>query len=330
MSRRGKTAGEETARTCVTVEEFFEAGRERLNLTLLCGAPGIGRPILEAAMNRSGLALTGFFQYFAHKRIQVVGHAEMAYLGSLAAAERERRLRAVFERQIPCLVITRNRRILPEIHSLGEEFGTPVLGSPQITMHFVNAATILMEDLLAPRLQAQGTMIEIHGIGTLIEGPAGIGKSETSLALIRRGCSLVSDDVTALRRDSAGAVIASAIDVTRYHMEIRGLGIIHVPSLFGVGSVRGEKTLDLIITLVRSDDSSIPDPWRDAPPTRTVLGVEVPQVVLPVAPGRDLANMVEAAALDQKLKRLGHDAAKELDEKLKDVLSRGGNGRHEG
>jgi HPr kinase/phosphorylase len=308
-------------RVTVTVSEFLEAGRERLGLELIGGSAGLGRVIHEAAMNRPGLALTGFFQYFAHRRIQILGHAESAYLASLNQTEREERLGRVFGQHIPCLIIARKRKVPPEIERLAKETSTPVLRTPLITMHFINAATILMENLMAPRMNIQGTMVEIHGMGVLIEGKSGIGKSETALALIKRGHSLVADDVTAFRRDSSGAVIGAPVGVTRYHMEIRGLGIIHVPSLFGVGSVRGEKELDLVIHLSAGGEEYAPASFDGVSRARDVLGVAIPCVPIPLAPGRDVTNLVEAAALDQKLKRLGHDAAKELDERLKAVLT---------
>ena len=319
--------GQASKRVSVTVSEFFAAAKDRLHLDLISGKGGMGRPILEAAMNRPGLALTGFFQYFAHRRIQVFGHAENAYLASLSERESEKRIRQVFERHVPCVVVTRKRTVLPVIEQLSEEFGTPVLRTPLITMNFVNAATILMENLMAPRMTVQGTLMEIQAIGVLIEGRPGVGKSETALGLLRKGHSLVADDVTALRMDSSGRVFGTAPGVTRYHMEIRGLGIIHVPSLFGVGAVRGEKELDLIITLQAAGESGDAAALDEVPSTRDVMGVHVPVVVLPVVPGRDLANLVETAALDYKLKRLGHDAAKELDDKLKAVLAGGGTTR---
>jgi HPr kinase/phosphorylase len=154
------------------------------------------------------------------------------------------------------------------------------------------------------------------GIGVLLEGEPGVGKSETALALIKAGHSLEADDSTALRRDSDGAVIGSAVEITRYHMEIRGLGIIHVPSLFGVASVRSEMRLDLIIRLHRPDPEIEDDRTGLARQTRDVLGVQIPLITIPVAAGRDLAHVVEVAALNERLKQLGHDAAKELDEKL--------------
>ncbi|MBM4147653.1 MAG: HPr(Ser) kinase/phosphatase [Lentisphaerae bacterium] len=307
----------------VTVRRFLDAGAGRLSMELVAGRSGLGRRISETALNRPGLALSGFLDYFPQRRIQVIGLAEISYLASLDAATREQRLRAFFQRHVPCLVVTRHRGIGHEFRDLAEEFSTPVLRSRMVTKHFMNAATIVMEDLAAPQEIVQGTMVEIMGIGVLIEGKAGMGKSEAALALIRRGYALVADDVTVMRRDSSGSLVGSASDATRFHMEIRGLGIIHVPSLFGVASVRNQKRLDLVASLV--------PPGAETEGMRAggdgdavgILGANVKRICIPVAPGRDLANVIEAAALNEKLKRLGHDAEKELDEKLMALMSEG-------
>ncbi len=308
----------------VPVSSFYETGRETLEIELIAGENGLNRAITEAAINRPGLALSGFYQHFAHRRIQLLGLAEHAYLSSLTADERKARLEAFFKKRMPCLVVARKKRVFPQISDLAEEYKVPVMRSAMITKHFINAATIIMENLMAPKMKVQGTMVEIMGIGVLITGKSGLGKSDTALGLIKKGHALVSDDITHLRLDSAGCVIGSPVNVTRYHMEIRGIGIVHVPSLFGVGSVRGEKRLDLIATLQAVQDRE-GNVQRERRTTREVFGVEVPEVVISVSPGRDLANVIETAALDQKLRRLGHDAEKELDQKLMEALSGGRN-----
>jgi HPr kinase/phosphorylase len=309
-------------KSCASVEDFLKAAKGRLDLDLVAGASGLTRRIEESAINRPGLALTGFFQYFAPRRIQTLGHAEMAYLASLSAGDRHERLKQLFMRHIPCIVVTRRHRILPELLELAEEYKTCLLRTPAITKNFVNGATVIMGDLLAPHMVLQGTMVEILGVGVLLTGKPGVGKSETALALIKKGHCLVSDDVTSLRVDSAQDVIGSPIGVIRYHMEIRGLGIIHVPSLFGVASVRNEKKLDLVINLCSPEMILAEDRSGQLIQQRTILGVNIPTIEIPVAPGRDVANIVEVAALDQMLKRLGHDAAKELDDKLISVLAK--------
>jgi HPr kinase/phosphorylase len=301
---------------CVRVSDFLEHGRTSLHLSLVAGEAGRRNRIQEAAINRPGLAFSGFYHYFANRRVQVLGLAEHSFLSSLDAAERAKRLREFFSKKIPCVVVSRNRHVFPEIGGLADEFRVPVLRTRMVTKTFINAATIMMENLSAPRVNAQGTMVEIMGMGVLIEGKPGMGKSETALGLIKRGHALVSDDITTLRLDSSGKVIGAPVSVTRYHMEVRGVGIIHVPSLFGVAAVREEKKLDLVATLC--EPGSCPDEERGGREklTRVLLGVPIPQVLIRVAPGRDLVNLIETAALDHKLRRLGHDAAKELDDRL--------------
>lgn len=319
------TTGGRMSGAWVSVASFLETGRSALEMELVAGEKGLNHRIPEAAINRPGLALSGFFDYFARRRIQVLGLAEITYLAALTEAEREARLRAFFEQRIPCAVVARHKKVSPEMTRLAEAYRIPLLRTRMITKHFINAATILMENLTAPRAKVQGTMVEIMGIGVLIAGKAGVGKSETALALIRKGAALVSDDVTCLRRDSAGSVIGCAARVTRYHMEIRGLGIVHVPSLFGVASVREEKKLDLVARLQAQDEVDRVQSVMDGRRSLDLLGVQVPEVMIPVAPGRDLANVVETAALDQKLRRLGHDATKELDERLMSLMCGGRN-----
>lgn len=306
----------------ISVARFLEEGKTSCGLECIAGEEHLGRIIKEPAINRPGLALAGFFQHFANLRAQVLGLAEIAYLKHLSSSERVKILSQLFEHKIPCLILTRNRKALPDILEGAEQYGVPILKSPLITNRFINRATVLMENLTAPIIKYQGTMMDIMGMGVLIEGPPGIGKSETALALIERGHSLVSDDLTVLRKDSTGAIVGFAEDMTRYHMEIRGLGIIHVPSLFGVASMRRQMLLDLVVRLERFDTHKEYDRTGLSSQTVSILGAEIPALTIPVAAGRDIAHVVEVAGLNQKLKQLGHDAAKELDEKLVQALER--------
>jgi len=303
----------------ITVNKFFKGIADKTALKLVDGNQGLGRIIHEPAIHRPGLALAGFFRHFAHRRVQVIGMAEHDYLASLSSVQRRAALRGLFNQHIPCLVICRNRKPCPEIMEISRACHVPVFRSPMITGTFINTATVAMENLFAPSLTVQGTMIDIMGIGVLIEGRPGIGKSEAALALIVRGYSLVADDFVILRRHDDGTIIGASSPVTRYHMELRGLGIIHVPSLFGVAAVRDEKNLDLIVTLRKVNEQE-DQGLGMLPASRNLLGVELPHVTVPVAPGRELAHIIEVASMNEKLKRLGHDAAKELDEKLMGVL----------
>ena len=305
----------------ITVRTLWEAGEDMLALSIVSGEEHLDRKLPETAMNRPGLALTGFFQYFANQRLQIFGLAEFTYLKSLDQKDRRQRLEELFNQQIPGIVLTRNRKPSKDILALAEQYKVPVLRTSMVTMNFVNECTVLLEKLTAPHERIQGTTMEIMGIGVLLRGDPGIGKSETALSLIERGYSLVSDDVTEIRRTSRGGIVCWANEVTRYHMEIRGIGIIHVPSLFGVASIRRQTELDLIVELKRPTGEE--DRTGVQPDKALILGCEIPSITLPVQSGRDMANIVEVAALNQKLKELGHDAAKELDDKIITRLTRG-------
>jgi HPr kinase/phosphorylase len=305
----------------ITVKQLWDEGAEKLSLSIIAGEQHLNRKLQETTMNRPGLALTGFFQYFANQRLQIFGLAEFTYLKSLSQADKVKRLKELFEQQIPGIVITRNRKAPPEILKLAEEYKVPVLRTNMVTMNFVNECTVLLEKLTAPTERIQGTTMELMGIGVLLRGDPGIGKSETALSLIERGYSLVSDDVTEVRRTSRGRVVCWANEVTRYHMEIRGLGIIHVPSLFGVAAIRRQTELDLVVQLKQPTGNE--DRTGVQPEMVEIMGVKIPCITLPVRSGRDMANIVEVAALNQKLKELGHDAAKELDDKIINRLTRG-------
>ena len=310
-------------KVAVRVADFLEAGGERLKLQAVAGKAGLGRTIGEGAINRPGLGLAGFFKHFPERRIQVVGLAEHAYLDSMSEKERTERFKELFEKKVPCIIFTRGKRVYPEIQELSDRYKIPILNTPLITKHFVNAATIIMENLRSPRTKLQGTMVEILGMGVLIEGRSGLGKSDTALALLRRGHCLVADDITSLRRDMTGIIIGYPVKVTQYHMEIRGLGIIHVPSLFGVASVRESKKLDMVVTLCRPGENPAEDELPGAVSNYEILGVNIPHIHITVEPGRDIANVVETAALNMRLRFLGHDAEKELDERLIALLNNG-------
>ncbi|MDF7807294.1 HPr(Ser) kinase/phosphatase [Pontiellaceae bacterium B12219] len=305
----------------ITVKTLWEEGADILSLSIIAGEQYLDRKLPETTMNRPGLALTGFFQYFANQRLQIFGLAEFTYLKSLPQEEKMKRLVELFEQQIPGIVITRNRKAPREILDLAEEYKVPVMRTPMVTMNFVNECTVILEKLTAPQERIQGTCMELMGIGVLLRGAPGIGKSETALSLVERGYSLVSDDVTEVRRTTRGRLVCWANEVTRYHMEIRGLGIIHVPSLFGVAAIRRQTELDLVIDL--KPPTGDEDRTGVHPDVIELMGVKVPCITLPVRSGRDMANIVEVAALNQKLKELGHDAAKELDDKIINRLTRG-------
>ena len=304
--------------TKFTLREFVAAGRERLKLSVVVDA-GLDHLVAEPMMYRPGLALTGFFGNFAHKRIQVVGKAERAYLTSLGKAERMERLKALFDHGAYCIVFAAGMGVSEEIKDIARQAGGTILASPLLTRNLIHASTFVLETLSAPTVRLYATTVEVAGLGVMMRGDPGVGKSETAMGLIKRGNALVADDFTCLRKDVANNILyASAGGSTRNYMEIRGIGILHVPSIFGVTAVRAEKQLDLLVTFRRMEDVNgeldrVGDEWV----TTEILGVPVPEIVIPVSVGRDLVNLVEIAAQQFKLRSAGYDPVAALDEQLK-------------
>jgi len=300
----------------VTVEKFYTEQTAALELKLVAGASGLKRIIREPTVNRPGLVLTGFTRYFANKRIQVIGNAEAYYLKSLSHEERKARYATLFSYKIPCLTFSRGLNPDRQLLKAAEEADVPVFQTPLLTMRFINLATIALEMVFAPRGTEMGSMVDILGVGVIIRGESGIGKSESVLALIERGYSLVADDVTKVTLVDGHEVIGTSAELTRNHMEVRGIGIINVAAMFGVKSIRKEKQVDLVITL--KGWSEVPDVDRVGMEEEhvSILGVDVPHITIPVRPGRDLARLIEVAAFQTKLKASGYNPAKELNDRL--------------
>lgn len=309
----------------VTVERFYLNQAEKLQLKLVAGGAGISRKIQEGSINRPGLALAGFYKYFAYKRVQVFGGAEWQYLKSLPTEESQRRVADLLKQKIPCLVYARNVNPPKHVMELCDAAEVPVFKTKMVTMRFINAATIALEMEFAPTTTEHGSMVDILGIGVLIRGESGIGKSESVLALLERGYSLVSDDITRIRLLEGRDLIGTSSETTRFHMEIRGIGIINVPAVFGVAAVRPEKNINLVVTLMDWDKMEEVDRIGLEQQSYTILGMPLPHVTIPVRPGRDIARLIEVAALDQKLKGLGYNPAQEFNQRLIERMRPAGN-----
>ncbi len=303
-------------RNLVTVERFYTDHSSSLGLNLVAGADGLKRVIREPTVNRPGLVLSGFTRYFAFKRVQVIGNAEAFFLKSLSDEERKRRHEIFFSYRIPCVVFSRNLHPQRLFVKAAEEAGVPVFRSPLVTMKFINLATLALEMMFAPRGTEMGSMVDILGVGVIIRGESGIGKSESVLALIERGYSLVADDITKVMLVDGREVIGTSAEVTRNHMEVRGIGIINVAAMFGVKSIRSEKRVDLVITLKQWDEVTDVDRLGMEQEFVKILGIDVPHITIPVRPGRDLARLIEVAAFQTKLKASGYNPAKELNDRL--------------
>jgi HPr kinase/phosphorylase len=300
----------------ITVGEFYARHSEALQMKLLSPAQGFDRIIREPTINRPGLALSGFFSYFAEKRIQVLGAAELSYLKSLKSDEVRRRVQLLCSKNIPCLIVARQATPPSALLEEAEKSDIAVFRTPMITMKFTNAATIALEMDFAPTCTEHGSMVDIMGIGTMVRGSSGIGKSECVLGVLERGHSLVADDVTRLRALEGRELVGTAPDLTRHHMEVRGLGIINVSAIFGIGAVRAEKRLDLVVTLKDWHELEDFDRIGLEQEYYEILGIFVPHITIPVRVGRDLARLVEVAALDQKLKGAGQNSALDFNQKL--------------
>jgi HPr kinase/phosphorylase len=305
----------------VTVESFYAKHAKKLQMKLEGPRVGFHRKIREPTINRPGLALAGFFKYFAEKRVQVLGAAEYTYLKHLSPTLRVKRFGDLCARKIPCLVVSRGFHLDPALLEVAAEEKIAVFRTPMITMKFINAATIALEDDFSPTITEFGSMADILGVGVLIRGASGIGKSECVLGLIERGHSLVSDDVTRITSVEGRELMATSPELTRNHMEVRGIGIINVANIFGIGSIRVEKRLDLVVTLKDWHELEEVDRIGIEQEFYEILGLQVPHVTIPVKPGRDIARLIEVAALDQKLKGLGQNSAVEFNQKLLDVMA---------
>jgi HPr kinase/phosphorylase len=303
-------------RDTITVERFYTDQAEVLDLKLLAGAKGLKRIIREPTVNRPGLLLSGFTRYFANKRVQVIGNAEAFFLKSLTPEERAKRYEMLFTYRIPCVVFSRNLHPERQFLQIAELADVPLFQCPLVTMKFINRATLALEMMFAPHGTEMGSMVDILGVGAIIRGESGIGKSESVLALIERGYSLVSDDITKVTLVDGKDVVGTSAELTRNHMEVRGIGIINVAAMFGVKSIRSEKRVDLVITLKSWNEVEDVDRLGMEQETVKILGVEVPHITIPVRPGRDLARLIEVAAFQTKLKLSGYNPAKELNERL--------------
>ena len=276
-----------------------------------------------ADINRPGLKFVGFYEYFAYERPQVVGKVEMTYLESLPEDVLEERLERFFSFPIPCLIICRGMTPPDILLEQARKHNVAVYGTDMITTRFsVNAITYLGQ-CLAPRSTLHGVLLDVYGVGVLITGESGVGKSETALELVKRGHQLVADDVVDVCKVTDNRLVGESPATIRHFMEIRGIGIIDIKAMYGIGSVMMNKSVDLVIHLEHWKEKKAYDRLGLSDDFTTIMDVRVPQIVLPVRPGRNLAIVIEVAARNFTLKRTGYSAAKELDRRLNEMMTKG-------
>ena len=271
-------------------------------------------------LNRPGLQMSGFFEYFAVNRIQLFGMVEMTYLQTLDPQTRMERLDRFFSHPIPCVLIGRNLTPPDEFLECARKYDIPVLMSGLTTTKLSHKTAIYLDALLAPVISRHGGLMDVYGVGMSITGDSGVGKSETALELVKRGHRFVADDVVEIHKLSDDTLIGQSPDIIRHMMEIRGLGIIDVSVLYGMGSIRREKSIELAIHLEPGDVRDI-DRLGTADNHITLLGVKIPQITLPVRPGRNLAIVMEVAAMNFRLKSIGQGGGDWLAQNIMDVIS---------
>ena len=300
----------------ITVGDFFQTNHEELRLRLIGKDVGFARKISEPSVNRPGLLLAGFDTYFAYKRVQVFGNSEHSYLEGLEPGLRASRFSKLCTQEIPCIIVARGHRIEDELVEIANKGGISVFQTSMATMKFLNAATIRLEWAFASSQSLHGCMVDVQGIGVLVEGESGSGKSESVIGLLQRGAALVADDVVRLRVVEDREIIATAPENLRGMIEIRGLGVLNVTALFGVGALRLSKRLDLIVTLVHGQKTEDLERVGTSTAMREVMGLDIAHVTLPLAPGRDVAGLIELAAMNYKLRAFGYNSAVEFDQRL--------------
>jgi len=309
----------------ITVRDFFESFGEPLLLRLVTSPKTLSRStIRERSINRPALAVTGYYKYFANKRIQLFGAGEMGYLREQNSEHRIKILETMVGKRIPCVVISRNLAPMPEMIEIMEKNGVPVFRTSLASKAFTTEVTVLLEERFAPRTTLHGTLLDIRGIGTLIRGDSGSGKSEAALALLERGHSLVADDLVRVKLLSDHTPVGFCDEMNRGFMECRGIGIINIEELFGIRFVRLQQKIDLVVTFTEDNNDQTIDRTGLDQKSFEILGADVPHMEIPLRTGRDMARLVEVAAMVQAGRQLGHDSAVDFNLKLIEKMSGGG------
>lgn len=307
----------------ITVSDFYESARERLEMEVAAGESGMKNVIGEKSLNRPALALTGYFKHFGSSRLQLFGAGEISYLTDLRPETQKVILEEIFQKRIPGIIVSRGLRPTPSMVALAEQYKVPILRSRMKSKDFTAEATMLLDQKFALKTNLHGTLLDVRGVGVLLRGESGVGKSECALALVERGYSLVADDYVLVRLVGENSLVGSGKEVSRGFMECRGIGIINVASMFGIRSVRREKTIDLIVSFVHWREGMEEDRTGLELKEFAILGRKVPHMQLAVRSGRDMARLVEVAVMVHSLRQMGHDPAEEFNQRLIRMMNSG-------
>jgi HPr kinase/phosphorylase len=300
----------------VPVSEFVKG----LGLEIISPGMGLNLAIENSDINRPGIQLADYWVHFAYERPQILGKVEMSYLASLDAQTRRERLQKFFSYSIPCVVVCHNMPLVDGLAEAALNSGVPLFSSHEDTTQMVLRIINYLNNYLAPRITQHGVLVDVFGSGLLITGESGVGKSEAALELVKRGHRLVADDVVDIRRVSSDRLVGEAPEMIRYFMEIRGVGIIDIATMYGIGSVIRSKSIDLVIHMELWQADKEYDRLGLEECFTQILGVKLPRIVLPIRPGRNLAIVLEVAARNQRLKQNGFNAARTLNERQIELM----------
>lgn len=290
---------------------------EEFSLEVLLGAKDYENVLLETPdINRPGLPLAGFFDHFDTKRLLIIGQTEYAFAEEMSSAERLASFEKLLAYPVPAVIYTRGVDPFPEFIEMAKKYNRTVLRSPMATSMFAGSMISSLYHHLAPCITRSGVMMEIYGEGVLIQGISGVGKSEVAIELIKRGHRIIADDAVEIREISPGLLEAQSPELIQHYMELRGIGVIDVSQLFGMGAIRASKIIDIVVILEPWDDNAVYDRLGLEATYTQLMGVDIASVTIPVKPGRNLASIVEVAAMNNRNRNLGHNAAYELTQKM--------------
>ncbi|MBK9516033.1 MAG: HPr kinase/phosphorylase [Anaeromyxobacter sp.] len=305
----------------IRVGAFLDDKKFDLRLSLVAGKKGLSRRISSTRIQKPGLVLAGFTEYLHRERVQVFGNTEMSYLATLPPERQVELARNFFAQEIGCLVVTKGLEVPAPLVAAADEVGVPVFRTSHLSSTFIESVQNYLEDVLTAQTSMHGVLLDVFGVGILLLGKSGIGKSEIALDLIMRGHRLVADDIVDVKRKSPEAVVGAGSEIIKHHMEIRGLGIINIKDLFGVAAIRERKKVEIVLELVEWDPAVEYDRLGVEDRKYRILDVEVPMLVVPVRPGRNMTTIIEVAARNHLLKQQGHHSAREFQERLNRAIA---------
>ena len=311
----------EIKKRSITVGSLYEANKTRLKLVPLTGENGYMKEVVDKNIHRPGLALAGYVQLFTFNRVQIFGNTEMRYLQQLSEEERKKSLQRLFEFDLPCVIVTSDNHVDQFFIDLAIERNVAIFHTPYETTKLVYFLSDFLDDQFSLQSVVHGSFVDVYGVGVMLIGRSGIGKSEIALDLLERGHRLVADDVVTITRKGEGILMGAGTDLVKHFMEIRGLGLIDVRSMFGIRAIRYQKRVEVVVELMdwRPDEEYTRTGLDDE--TMSILEVNIQRVKLPIFPGKNVTVICEVIALNYLLKHYGYDAAKEFSKRLETVIS---------